>query len=115
MVLLRGSSDFTGHKYDFSVVMDGSGDGGVPQGKLLMDFGAAAVGGDDDSLTACRDAVRRAVGEEALADAAGVAAIFNAVVRIADATGIPLEDAKAAASQAVRAEMGIDAFADGKA
>ena len=94
--------------------MDGSGDGGVPQGKLLMDFGAAAVGDDDDGLAACRDAVRRALGYEALADAAGVAAIFNAVVRVADATGIPLEDAKAAASLEVRAEIGIDAFADGK-
>ena len=94
--------------------MDGSGDGGVPHGKLLMDYGAAVVGADADGLATCRDAVRRALGEKALADAAGVAAIFNAVVRIADATGIPLEDAKAAASQAVRAEIGIDAFADGK-
>jgi len=94
--------------------MDGSGDGGVPHGKLLMDFGAAVVGADAVGLAACRDAVRRAMGEEALADATGVAAIFNAVVRIADATGIPLEDAKAAASRAVRAEIGIDAFADGK-
>jgi hypothetical protein len=115
VVLLRGSGEFSGHGYDFSVVMDGSGDGGVPQGKLLMDFGAAVVGGDAGDLAACRDAVRRALGEEALADAAGVAAIFNAVVRIADATGIPLEDAKAAASDEIRAEIGIDAFADGKA
>jgi hypothetical protein len=114
VVLLRGSGDFSGHGYDFSVVMDGSGDGGVPQGKLLMDFGAAVVGNDDGALAACRDAVRRALGEEALADAAGVAAIFNAVVRIADATGIPLEDAKAVASQAVRAETGIDNFANGE-
>jgi hypothetical protein len=115
VVLLRGSGDFTGNAYDFSVVMDGSGDGGVPQGKLLMDFGSAVVGGDAGDIASCRDAVRRALGEEALADAAGVAAIFNAVVRIADATGIPLEDAKAAASHDVRAEIGIDAFAEGKA
>jgi hypothetical protein len=115
VVLLRGSGEFTGHGYDFSVVMDGSGDGGVPHGKLLMDFGAAVVGADAGALAASRDAVQRALGEDALADAAGVAAIFNAVVRIADATGIPLEDAKAAASQEIRTEIGIDAFADGKA
>jgi hypothetical protein len=112
--LLRGSGDFTGHGYDFSVVMDGRGDGGVPQGELLMDFGAAVLGDDPARLATCRDAVRHALGDDALADAAGVAAIFNAVVRIADATGIPLEDAKADASRDVRAAIGIDAFAKDK-
>jgi hypothetical protein len=94
--------------------MDGGGHGGVPHGQLLMDFGGAVIGDDPARLAACRDAVRRALGDEALADAAGVAAVFNAVVRIADATGIPLEDAKAVASRDVRAAIGIDAFAEGK-
>ncbi|MCW5747230.1 MAG: hypothetical protein KIT36_13655 [Alphaproteobacteria bacterium] len=114
MVLLRGSGDFTGQHYDFAVVMDGTGDGGVPHGKLLMDFGAAVVGDSADRLNACRIAVQNTLGADALADAAGIAAIFNAVVRLADATGIPLEDAKEAASRVVRAEIGIDAFAVGK-
>ena len=111
MVLLRGSGEFTGDRYDFSVVMDGSGDGGVPDGKLLMDFGAAVVGGDSGTRAVQRGALRTRLGEAALVDAAGVAAIFNAVVRVADATGIPLEAAKAQASAGVRAEIGIDAFA----
>jgi hypothetical protein len=36
------------------------------------------------------------------------------VVRVADATGIPLEDAKAAASSELRASLKIDDFSDGK-
>jgi hypothetical protein len=89
--------------------MDGAGDGGVPHGQVLMDFGAAVLGQRPD-LDRCRDAVRDALGNEALADAAGVIAIFNAVVRVADATGIPLETAKEEASRSIRADIGIDAF-----
>ena len=39
-----------------------------------------------------------------------VLASFNAYPRIADATGIPLEDAKAAATASLRRELGLDAL-----
>jgi hypothetical protein len=54
--------------------------------------------------------VIEAMGGAALSDAAGVAALFNAIDRVADATGIPLEDDKAAMTQAMRAQLGIDDF-----
>ena len=90
--------------------MDGASDGGVPQGRLLMAYGAAALGHDAAALADARAAVRQALGEAAMVDAAGVIGIFNAVVRIADATGIPLEDTKAEISANLRQELGIDAF-----
>jgi len=90
--------------------MDGAGDGGVPQGDLLMRFGEAAVGESAAALAAARSQVRDALGEAATIDAAGVIGIFNAVVRIADATGIPLEAYKAEISGDLRRELGIDAF-----
>ena len=43
-------------------------------------------------------------------DAAGVLAIFNAVVRVADATGIPLEEQKAAMSADFRGALGINDY-----
>ena len=43
-------------------------------------------------------------------DAAGVLSIFNAVVKIADATGIPLEEAKAEASEDFRSDLGINDY-----
>ena len=61
-----------------------------------------------------REALRQAVGDEGLVDAAGVAATFNAIDRIADATGIPLEDAKAAVSADFREALAIDSYADGR-
>lgn len=51
------------------------------------------------------------MGEEALVDAAAVCALFNAIDRVADATGIPLEPDKAADTAEMRRNLGIDAFA----
>ena len=39
-----------------------------------------------------------------------VIAIFNAVVRIADATGMSLEDDKVDTTASLRSELGIDNF-----
>ena len=43
-----------------------------------------------------------------MVDAAAVIAAFNCYPRVADATGIPLEETKAAATEAMRAELGLD-------
>ncbi len=48
------------------------------------------------------------MGTAALVDAAAIVASFNAVVKLADGTGIPLEDAKAQATQDLRAELGLE-------
>ena len=50
------------------------------------------------------------LGAAGLADAAGVVGLFNAIDRVADATGIPLEPEKAAASADVRAALNLDQF-----
>ena len=48
-------------------------------------------------------------------DADAVVGLFNAIDRVADATGIPLEAAKAKASADFRAGLGLDRFAVGAA
>ena len=45
-------------------------------------------------------------------DAAAVVAGFNGITRIADATGIPLEPAKAEETESWRATLGINHFSD---
>ena len=57
----------------------------------------------------------REMGAEALVDSAAVAGLFNAIDRVADSTGIPLEDEKAQVSEDIRAELGINEFASMKA
>ena len=107
-MLLRGSGQHTGDEYSFTGIMDGESETGVPHGGLLGRFADAVHAG---SFLTEREEVRAALGEEALADAAGVIAIFSAVVKVADATGIPLEAFKAETSAGFREELGIGAFA----
>ena len=87
----------------------------MPHAELLIEFAEAATGDDPDRLARARTAVADTLGPAALVDSAGVAAIFQAVVRIADATGIPLEDYKAEITEDVREELGINDFPSTKA
>ena len=107
-MLLRGSGEFTGDDYSFDGIMDGQSDTGIPYGDLLTRFADAVHAGEFADV---REEVRVALGEEALADAAGVIAIFSAVVKVADGIGIPLEDFKADVSAGFREELGIGEFA----
>ena len=50
------------------------------------------------------------LGDDALVDTAAIIATFNAIDRVADATGIPLEEDKAAMTVDMRAQLGIDNF-----
>lgn len=95
-------------------VMDGASDTGVPHAAELLAFVEASLAFDAAQVTRTRAAVLAAMGEAAMVDAAAVIAGFNGITRIADATGIPLEDAKAEQSASWRATLGIDRFADAK-
>ena len=77
---------------------------------MLVRF-ADAVLGEEVALTRARDALASALGSPGLVDAAGVVGLFNAIDRVADATGIPLEPEKAAASADFRAALDLDRFA----
>jgi hypothetical protein len=112
--LLRESSKAKGENYDLALLTGGKGDGNVPHGALLVSFAEAVLGTDDARLSAVRSEIRAKLGHAALVDAAAIAATFNAIDRVADATGIPIEDAKAAATADFRAALGINAFAENR-
>lgn len=110
-MLLRESGRQDGRDYTLEGVKGTSGgDGGVGHGRVLLDFAEAVVVGTDADLDRARADLVEAVGIEGFVDAAGVVASFNAVVRIADATGIPLEQFKLDRTAELRAELGIDAW-----
>ncbi len=50
------------------------------------------------------------MGEQAVVDALVVASAFNGITRVADATGIPLDDSTRGATVQLRQEAGIDEF-----
>ena len=72
---------------------------------------ADAVGGDDDAaLAAARTRVQHELGAEALVDTAAVASNFERMVRIADATGIPLDAPMEMMSADLREELDLQSF-----
>ena len=86
------------------------GDCGIPEGALLIDFAEAILGDDERRLARARAAIVAAMGSAALVDAAAIAGLFDAIDRVADATGVPLEEAKAADTVSLRDAIGIDEF-----
>lgn len=113
MALLRASGETTHQDYDLTLINGaGAGDGGVPHGRLLVSFAEAALGRDDARLDAKRQQLVATLGADALVDVAGVAGLFDAIDRVADATGIPLEAEKLAATVDVRARLGIGKYAE---
>ena len=68
------------------------------------------LGEEDSALRRARRALAMVLGAAGLADAAGVVGLFNAIDRVADATGIPLAPEKAAASADFRAALNLDQF-----
>jgi len=111
--LLRASSKAQGEHYDLTLLTGASGDGNIPYGALLVRF-AEAVLGADQALLSIQAEIREKLGDAALVDAAAIVATFNAIDRVADSTGIPIEDAKAAATADFRNALGINAFAESR-
>ncbi len=77
----------------------------------MIEFAEAVLSDDDARLQAARQAIYDTLGADAVVDSAGVAGLFNAIDRIADSTGAPLEADKAEITAGLRAAIGIDAFA----
>jgi hypothetical protein len=115
--MLRASSEHTGDTFDLAAVTGAptANDTGIPCGDLLIALAEAALDDDANALRRAREAIFGALGEAALIDAAGIIGQFSALDRVANATGIPLEDEKAEKTADFRAVIGIDAYAETKA
>jgi hypothetical protein len=110
-VLLRESSDAAGDPVDLSaVVAEHDNGGGVAHGKLLLELAEAVLSGDAARSSAARRRLRRTLGDAAFVDTCATIASFNAVVKIADGSGIPLEDYKEENSREIRRQLSIAKF-----
>jgi hypothetical protein len=113
-LLLRASGATQNRDYDLTAVTGAApGAAGVPHGRQLIAFAEAVLGDDNGALIDTRAELMAGLGPQGLVDTAGVVGLFNAIDRVADATGIPLEADKAEASADFRAALGLDRFAVG--
>jgi hypothetical protein len=101
-----------GEHYDLAAVTKGeeAGPVGVPHERELVALAEAVAGGDDAALGDARAKALSALGPASFVSAAAVASNFQRMVRIADATGIPLDAGLNELSASIREEIGIDAF-----
>jgi hypothetical protein len=109
-MLLRESSAQDGDDVDLLAVTDAARASGLARGAQLNALVEACIGSRWSGLDEiCRNA-QIAIGADAVRDALIVAAGFNGITRVADATGIPLDPATASATAQVRRDSGIDRF-----
>ena len=109
---LRESGRKAGQETDLNVVTGrASGDGRVPHGRLLIQLAEAVASWRWSEVAALRLACSRLLGPQETSDAILIASGFNGITRVADAIGIRLDPHTADASVALRANLGINAFA----
>ena len=83
---------------------------GVDGGHALVDFADAVVTGTQTDINHARTRVEAELGRQAAVDAAAVIANFQRMVRIADSTGIPLDEPVLMMSQTIRKDLGINEY-----
>jgi hypothetical protein len=83
---------------------------GIDFGAELMRFAEAVARREPDALQGARRGLLDRAGPAVLVDAAGVAANFQRMVRIADAIGIPVDHLDSEVSREVRATLGLETF-----
>ena len=109
-MLLRASGEANETEIDLSIVTGRGGNGGgVAHAEVLVALAEACHDGADPGPA--RDRVAAAVGSAGLVDAAAVVAQFHMMDRLADATGVPLDEITADVSADFRGELGIDDYA----
>ena len=109
-MLLRESGTKSGRTYDLHAVTDDHADPGVADASHLRALTEAVIQGRWGVLDALCDAALVTMSPTAITDVLSVAAAFNGITRVADATGIPLDAATHANTVELRRATGIDAF-----
>ena len=111
-MLLGASGAITGQQVDVHAVTEdaAAAASGVAQAGTLLAFADAVVGTDDAALARARAEVLRELGPAELVDAAAVASNFERMVRVADATGVPLDPPLVMLTEPLRKDLGIDRF-----
>ena len=109
-MLLRASGEKEAADYDLTAITDRSKDSGVVHGELLTTLAEQIAGSAWQALRKTRASAIEAMGEQAATDALVVASAFNGITRVADATGIPLDENTEQTTVGMRDLVGLDAF-----
>ena len=109
-MLLRASSNATDQEVDLASAVGQASAVGVDHGDLLVRY-AETANRTPFEAPALADEMLAVVGPAGLVEAAATIAIFNGLVRSADAIGIPLDDVVMGSTIDHRSALGINEYA----
>ena len=114
-MLLRRSGEKDNQEYNLNIIngyADSDADFSVDEEVFLLELAEAVFSGDSARLSFMRGKGSSVLGEQALVDAIAVAAGFNGITKIANATGLPLDADTEASTVDMRQQTNIDNFGD---
>ena len=98
----------TNRDTDLRIVTGAAADVEIENGVLFVHYVEAIVTGTVPEVASTRDALFRVLGNDAVVDAAAVAALFHAINRVADAIGIQFEESKLERTADLRDQLALD-------
>lgn len=102
----------SGTAVNIAAINENSVDSGVSFGAELLAFTDAVISRDKSEIAATSEAVAKHLGPEGVVDAAGIMTMFNVVDRVADATGIPIDEGPISDMRyGIGSELGMDHLA----
>ena len=108
---LRGSAHKAGKEIKLEAVLGRKADDcGIDNAPALIEFVEAFVNRDNTALARARTVLAGEIGTDGMIDAAAVAANFQRMVRIADATGIPIDTQINAMSKDIQEQLELRRF-----
>ena len=107
--MLGASSKATGSELNIKAVTGDPQESLIPNAVALERFVHALVNREPD-LPQIRDELRREIGEQGVIEAAGTAANFQRMGRVAESMGIPLDDASLAMGETLINDLGLHHF-----
>ena len=110
-MLLRRSGDQNDIGYDLKGVT-GSFPVGVEHEDTMLMIAEAVVSADPNAMSTMRERSLNEIDELQMLDAIGVASAFNGITKIANATGLPLDQRTRQITEELRDVTGIDDYAE---
>ena len=112
-MLLRESGSKNNLSLNLNVITGRSeGDIGVTHEQELLLVAEAVFQGEQNAMQLMREKVIKNIGEQALVDAIAVAAAFNGITKIANVTGLPLDESTEKSTESMRRETGINDYSE---
>ncbi|MCY3885658.1 MAG: hypothetical protein OXG24_12185 [Gammaproteobacteria bacterium] len=108
--MLRVSSQSEGFDANLKAITEEDVDAGVPFSSLLRQLTEATIEMRWGDLATFRQEAIETIGRQSTVDALAVASGFNGIVRVADATGIPIDSYEDDVGKKLRSSIGIDDF-----